>query len=170
MFVENYRQDSAESFMGSGQATPVPYPLITPADWKAWNLFLPVRQEVFNREDAKRLTKTTQGEVGGQGIPNQVIAEINKAADVFPTIEVWRKHRIEKDPIAVGITGDARYLIARWGEEKLIPFENIKMNLPLMYAWKYATHRATKIAYLAGAGLVSWRWLLPAAGAGSLVK
>lgn len=169
MFVENYRRETVESLMGSGQASPIPYPEISADDWKAWRLFLPVRQEIFNPEDAKCLTKTRQGEVGGQGIPRQVVSEINKAGDLFPTIEVWRKHKIEKDPIAVGIIGDARYLIARWGEEKLIPFETIKKNVPLMYAWKYATHRVTKVSFLAGAGLVAWLWLLHWAGAGSLL-
>jgi hypothetical protein len=169
MFVENYRKEPAESLMGSGQANPIPYPLIPADDWKAWKLFLPVRQEIFNRQDAKGLTKIKQGEVGGQGIPKRVVAEINKAGDVFPTIEVWRKHKIEKDPIAVGVIGDARYLIARWGEEKLIPFESIKRNVPVMYAWKYITHRITKIVFAAGAGLASWLWLLQWAGAGSVL-
>lgn len=160
MFVENYRRDNAESLMGSGQTNQNSYPLIHADDWKAWKLFLPVRQEIFNPEQAKGLTETKQGETGGRGIPKEVISEINKAGSVFPTIEVWRKQRIDKDPIAVGVIGDSRYLIARWGEDKLIPFDRIKKNVPMMYAWKYATHPVSKLMFVAGAGLISWLSLL----------
>jgi hypothetical protein len=159
MFVENYRRDNAESLMGSGQTTPIPYPSIHADDWTTWKLFLPVRQEIFNPEQAKSLTEIKQGEAGGRGIPREVILEINKAGNVFPKIEVWRKHRIDKDPIAVGVIGDTRYLIARWGEEKLIPFEKIKKSVRMMYAWKYATHPVSKLLF-AGAGLLSWLSLL----------
>jgi hypothetical protein len=160
MFVENYRRDNAESLMGSGQTTPIPYPPIQAEDWKAWKLFLPVRQEIFSPEQAKSLTEIKQGEAGGRGIPKEVILEINKAGDVFPKIEVWRKRKIDKDPIAVGVIGDARYLIARWGEEKLIPFEKIKKSIPMMYAWKYVTHPVSKLVFLGGGGFVCWLTLL----------
>jgi hypothetical protein len=52
----------------------------------------------------------------------------------FERVEVWRKTDIRKDPIALGVRGEERYLIARWGIEKLIPFERIQRNMPLMIA------------------------------------
>ena len=61
-------------------------------------------------------------------IPYSVTDEIRKANPYFERIEVWRKHEIEKDPIAVGIAGGQRYMIARWGVDKLIPFETIKKS------------------------------------------
>ena len=129
------------------------FPLIVA---KALNIFDDEGQDV----EAKSLTENKQGENGGRGIPKEAVSEINKAGDVFPKIEVWRKQRIDKDPIAVGVIGDSRYLIARWGEDKLIPFDRIKKNVPMMYAWKYATHPVSKLMFVAGAGLISWLSLL----------
>jgi hypothetical protein len=55
-----------------------------------------------------------------------VTSEIRKARVYFDQIEIWRTHRIEKDPIALGILAAERYMIARWGFEELLPFETIK--------------------------------------------
>ncbi|HEU4343618.1 MAG TPA: hypothetical protein VFU31_18870, partial [Candidatus Binatia bacterium] len=67
---------------------------------------------------------------------------------------------VEKDPIAVGYQGPDRYLIARWGMEKLIPFETIKKSVPLVLAWKYGTEALGIIAGLAGLGFMVWNLLL----------
>ena len=56
-----------------------------------------------------------------------------RGANYFEEIEVWGKREIRKDPIAVGLTGNGeRYLICRWGMDKLIPFERIKSR-----SWLY---------------------------------
>jgi hypothetical protein len=56
-----------------------------------------------------------------------------RGARHFEEIEVWGKRKIRKDPIAVGITENGeRYLIYRWGMDKLIPFERIKSR-----SWLY---------------------------------
>jgi hypothetical protein len=54
-------------------------------------------------------------------------------ATYFEEIEIWRKHQIRKDPIAVGLSENGeRYLICRWGMDGLIPFEKIKQR-----SWLY---------------------------------
>lgn len=49
---------------------------------------------------------------------------------LFDKVEVWRKRDVSKDPIAVGVLDGERYLIARWGMEKLLPFETIQEGSP----------------------------------------
>jgi hypothetical protein len=93
-------------------------------------------------------------------IPYALTGEIHKATEYFDQIEVWRKREINKDPIAVGVIGGDRYLIARWGMEKLIPFERIKKAIPLVLAWKYATSPLGAVTGLFGAGLLAWSFLL----------
>jgi hypothetical protein len=66
-------------------------------------------------------------------IPSDVCHELVRGADYFEAIEIWRKREIRKDPIAVGLTGNGeRYLICRWGMDRLIPFETIKSR-----SWLY---------------------------------
>lgn len=157
MFVENYRQESGTSIMAGGDTRPLPYPRISDADWRVWKLFLPVRTMNLDQADAKKL-----GERGlnfSYGIPYALTGEIQKATEYFDKIEVWRKHEINKDPIAVGIIGAERYLIARWGMAKLIPFETIKKSAPWMQAWKYATGPAGALTGLLGLGLLAWGFL-----------
>jgi hypothetical protein len=63
---------------------------------------------------------------------------MEKAVRHFDTIEIWRKHEVYKDPIAIGIFEGQRYLIARWGMEKLVPFGVIKKSVALRTLWQYA--------------------------------
>jgi hypothetical protein len=95
-----------------------------------------------------------------QGIPCAVTEEIKGASQYFDRIEVWRKSEVDKDPIAVGVMGGERYLIARWGMEKLIPFDTIKKRMPLVRGWKYATHPLGIVAGLAGLGYLVWSILM----------
>jgi hypothetical protein len=159
MFVENYRRENAESIMGGGEARPIPYPKISEEDWRVWNVFLPVRSMHFDRIAAATLNlKATSLELAG--IPYAVTTEIERASEYFDKVEVWRKREVDKDPIAVGVLGEERYLIARWGMEKLIPFEAIKKTMPLVLAWKYATGPVGVLAGLAGLVLLAWGFLL----------
>ena len=86
--------------------------------------------------------------------------EIQRASQHFDTVEVWRKRVVDKDPIAVGLLGEDRYLIARWGMEKLIPFATIKKSMPLILGWKYATHPAGILTGLTGLGFLMWSILM----------
>jgi hypothetical protein len=71
------------------------------------------------------------------------VKEIKKAGNVFPKIEIWRKKNINKDPIAVGLIGSKRYLIARWGnEDELIPFGTIKRRVSMIKLGRLAFHSA----------------------------
>jgi hypothetical protein len=156
MFVENYRRENAESMMAGGESSPLPYPEISDGDWRVWSIFLPVRSHNLDRAavDSFRITSLREG------IPLQVATEIHRASQYFDRVEVWRKNQVEKDPIAVGVLGEERYLIARWGMEKLIPFDTIKKSMPLVLAWKYATGPFAITVALAGMSLLSWHLIL----------
>ena len=148
MFVENYRLENAESMMAGGDARPIPYAKISDDDWRVWTTFLPVRSLTVDKIAARNLSERSLYLT--QGIPAAVTTELRKATEYFDEIEVWRKRRVDKDPIAVGLQAGERYLIARWGMEELIPFETIKRSRPLILAWKYATHPLAAIAGLGG--------------------
>jgi hypothetical protein len=128
MFVENYRLDT----MIGGQAQSViPYPKISDEDWEKWKAFLPVKSALLYKKvllhNSKNFLHTAYG------IPPDVCNDIVRGAGNFEEVEVWGKREIRKDPIAVGITGNGeRYLICRWGMDKLIPFERIKQR-----SWLY---------------------------------
>jgi len=156
MFVENYRRENSESMMAGSDSRPMPYPRLSDEDWRVWSIFLPVCSNNLNRAAAAKFSGISPDE----GIPLQVAAEIRKASQHFDRVEVWRKYQLEKDPIAVGILGQERFLIARWGMEELIPFEVIKKSIPLILAWKYATSPLAVVAELAGLTLLAWNWLL----------
>jgi hypothetical protein len=152
MFVENYRRENAESIMAGGESARVPYPKISDEDWGVWSTFLPVRSHNLDRIAAANFSTTSLHE----GIPAQVATEVQRASQHFDKVEIWRKNQIEKDPIAVGVLGQERYMIARWGMEKLIPFEAIKKSMPLVLAWKYATSPLGIMVQLAGVSLLAW--------------
>lgn len=156
MFVENYRRENAESLMAGSEAVPVPYPRISAEDWRVWTTFLPVRSHNMDKVALAKFPAVAPDE----GVPLQVAAEMQKASRHFDRVEVWRKNQIEKDPIAVGVLGQERFLIARWGMEKLIPFEAIKKSIPLVLAWKFLTSPGVVMAQLAALGLVVWNILL----------
>jgi len=156
MFVENYRRENAESIMAGGESAQVPYPKISDEDWRVWATFLPVRSHNLDRIAAASFSTTALHE----GIPGQVAKEVQRASEHFDKVEIWRKNQIEKDPIAVGVLGQERYMIARWGMEKLIPFEAIKRSMPLVLAWKYATSPLGIMLQLAGVGLLAWNLML----------
>ena len=128
MFIENYRLDT----MIGGQAqTAMPYPRISDKDWQKWKAFLPVKSVPFSKKVL--LSKNKSFLRAAYGIPFNVSDEMYRAASHFDEIEVWGKREISKDPIGVGMTGDGeRYLICRWGMDKLIPFETIKSR-----SWLY---------------------------------
>ena len=156
MFVENYRRENAESIMAGGEARPIPYPRISDEDWRVWATFLPVRSHRLDRIAASKFSTTSLNE----GVPLQVAVEVQKASRHFDKVEIWRKNQIEKDPIAVGLLGPERFLIARWGMEKLVPFEAIKKSMPLVLAWKYATSSQAALLALAGMCLLAWSFIL----------
>jgi hypothetical protein len=128
MFVENYRLDT----MIGGQAqTAIPYPKISDEDWQAWKAFLPVKSALLYKKVL--LHNSMNFLYTAYGIPPDACHEIVRGAGHFEEIEVWGKRQIRKDPIAVGLTGNGeRYLICRWGMDKLIPFEKI-----MSHSWVY---------------------------------
>jgi hypothetical protein len=154
MFIENYRQENSESIMAGGDARSIPYPKLSAQDWRAWKMFLPVRSQNIDKKAAPNLSPRVMYYY--EGIPYVVTEEIRRASQYFDAVEVWRKREIDKDPIAVGTLGGERYLIARWGMEKLIPFTRVKKSMPLILAWKCATHPISFITALTGIAYVSW--------------
>jgi len=158
MFIENYRQENSESIMAGGDARPIPYPKLSAQDWRAWKTFLPVRSQNIDKNAAPNLSPRVM--YFYEGIPYGVTEEIRRASQYFDAVEVWRKREIDKDPIAVGLAGGERYLIARWGMEKLIPFTRIKKSMPLILGWKCATHPISLIIALTGIACVTWSMLM----------
>jgi hypothetical protein len=156
MFIENYRREDAESIMAGGQSRRIPYPKISQDDWRVWSVFLPVRSHKLDKIAALNLSAS---DLLSEGIPARVAGEIRSATEHFDQVEIWRKRQIDKDPIAVGLLGGERYLIARWGMEKLLPFETLKRAMPLVLAWKYATSPLAVFAEFAGLGLLAWNLL-----------
>jgi hypothetical protein len=133
MFVENYRLDT----MVGGQAqTVIPYPKISDEDWRKWKAFLPVKSVLIYK---KELLHKANFLKNIYGIPSDVCHEMVQGARHFEEIEIWGKRRIRKDPIAVGLTGNGeRYLICRWGMDRLIPFETIKSRSWLYHMQNFA--------------------------------
>ena len=155
MFVENYRLEDPPLGGGTGHTNEaIPYPTISDEDWKVWTAFLPVRTEI----DEEFLSGANPL-LYAQTLPLKVRDELKRANRFFDRVEVWGKHEIEKDPIAVGYQGKNRYLIARWGMEKLIPFEAIKKSMPLMLAYRYAISGLALLAGLAGINILVWHLL-----------
>ncbi len=158
MFVENYRRENAELMVAGADPTAIPYPKLSADDWRVWRTFLPFRSQNIDKKAAANLSARSL--YFYEGIPHEVTTEIRKASQYFDAVEVWRKHEIDKDPIAVGVIGDERYLVARWGMEKLIPFNSIKKSVPLILLWKYATHPISLFSALAAFGYVGWSLLM----------
>src|ERR1044071_9574297 len=119
MFVENYRQENVDSLMGGNNASPIPYPKISDEDWRVWNLFLPVRAVNLDRIAASNARQGMM--LSPYDIPYAVTDENPTAKPILQRIQIWRKQEIGKEPISVGIAGGQRYMIARWGVDKLIP-------------------------------------------------
>ena len=131
MFVENYRLDT---MLGGQAQTVIPYPRISDEDWSKWKAFLPVKSVLLSKK--MLLNDSTFFLHSTFGMPSDVCQEMVRGANYFEAIEVWRKREIRKDPIAVGLTGSGeRYLICRWGMDRLIPFETIKSR-----SWLYHIH------------------------------
>ena len=157
MFVETYRRDNVDSLLVGNDAKPIPYPRISQEDWRVWKLFLPVRSVSLDRTAASSAKNGLM--LSLYGIPYTVTDEIRKSSQHFDKIEVWRKREIQKDPIAVGIIDNERYMIARWGLEKLMPFSTIKKSVPLIVAWQIVTNPLVAMSGIALAGLVALRLL-----------
>ena len=155
MFVENYRLEDPPLGGGTGHTNQaIPYPAISDEDWRVWIDFLPVRTEI----DEEFLSGASPL-MYAQTLPPKVRDELKRANRFFDRVEVWGKREIEKDPIAVGYRGNDRYLIARWGMEKLIPFAAIKKSMPLMLAYRYAISGLALLAGLAGFNILVWHLL-----------
>jgi hypothetical protein len=85
------------------------------------------------------------------GIPPDACHEIVRGAGHFEEIEVWGKRQIRKDPIAVGLTGNGeRYMICRWGMDKLIPFETIKNHSWLYHMQNFGVMLVTSETFWLG--------------------
>ena len=155
MFVENYRLEDPPLGGGTGHTNEaIPYPAISDEEWKVWTAFLLVRTEI----DEEFLSGASPL-MYAQTLPPKVREELKRANRFFDRVEIWGKREIEKDPIAVGYQGNDRYLIARWGMEKLIPFEAIKKSMPLMLAYRYAISGLALLAGLAGINILVWHLL-----------
>src|SRR5919106_318768 len=155
MFVENYRLEESPLGGGASHANEaIPYPKISDEDWRVWTAFLPVRTEI-----SEEFLRDVKSSLYIQTLPSKVRDELRSANRFFDRVEVWGKRKIEKDPIAVGYQGNDRYLIARWGMEKLVPFEVVKQSMSLLLAYKYGIRSLRLLAGLAGFSFLGWNLL-----------
>jgi hypothetical protein len=156
MYAETYELRAGALPVESDEAAAERYPKISAEDWEVWQYFLPVRSHALDRPGVVKLVRMFSPATSG-GIPYAIAREMQRASERFDKIEVWRAHDVEKDPIAVGIDGGKRYLIARWGMAKLIPFETLKHNRKLAIIWK----NAVSWGALAGTGvaIIAWGFL-----------
>jgi hypothetical protein len=151
MYIENYRLDT----MIGGQAqTAIPYPKISDEDWQKWKAFLPVKSVPFCKkvllQQGKNFLQVAYG------IPFDVYHTMIRGADHFAEIEIWGKREIRKDPIAVGITENGeRYLICRWGLDKLIPFETIKSRSWIYQIQNFGVDLLTSEGFWFGTAVVT---------------
>jgi hypothetical protein len=152
MYVESYALRGVLP-AEADQAVAERYPKISAEDWEVWKYFLPVRSHALDRAGVIKLVRMFSPATSG-GIPYSIAREMKRASERFDKIEVWRAHDVEKDPIAVGIEDGERYLIARWGMAKLIPFEALKNRRRLAVVWK----NAVSWGALAGTGLAIVAW------------
>ncbi len=156
MYAESYALRRGAFPAEAGATIAETYPRISAEDWEVWKYFLPVRSHALDRSGVKNLVYLFSPATSG-GIPYAIAREMYRASERFDKIEVWRAHDVEKDPIAVGIEGGDRYLIARWGMAKLIPFETLKQHRNMAILWK----NAVSWGALAGTALaiVAWGFL-----------
>jgi len=147
MFIENYR---LENMVGGQALTPVPYPEISAEDWKAWQAFLPVRTKYKVNDLSK------EGLVINLGIPTGAAQQIVETRQHFQEIEIWGKRNLYKDPIAVGLLDERRYLICRWGMDSLVPFETIKRRSGMYRAWNMLVSAANNEVFRATSGMLTF--------------
>jgi hypothetical protein len=155
MYVESYALRGGLP-VEADQAVAERYPKISAEDWEVWKYFLPVRSHALDRAGVVKLLHTFSPATSG-GIPYAIAREMQRASERFDKIEVWRAHDVEKDPIAVGIESGERYLIARWGAAKLIPFEALKNRRNLAVIWKNAVSWGALAA--TGLAIAAWGFL-----------
>jgi hypothetical protein len=155
MFIENYRLEGTAIGGGTARVSEnIPYPRISDEDWKVWTTFLPVRTQI-----SEHFLSDANSRLYIQTLPSEVRAELRKAGGLFDKVEVWGHRKIEKDPIAVGYQGHDRYLIARWGMAKLVPFDAMKQRRPFTLAWRYGSRAVGLLGSLTAAGLLAWNLL-----------
>jgi hypothetical protein len=111
MFIETYYDDRA-AVPGSTSQTVIPYPELSGEELTVWRKYLPVKRQVENLHSW----------FYGVLVPDEVVAEIQrakKAPHLFDRVEIWTR---TDDPMAVGVIGDAKpryFSIARWGDAEL---------------------------------------------------
>lgn len=66
-------------------------------------------------------------------IPSPVLKmwEKHKQSGLFERFEIWTPEILQPDPILVGVNGNTKHLLARWGESdaNLVSFDDIKREL-----------------------------------------
>jgi hypothetical protein len=150
MFIENYR---LENMVGGQALWVVPYPEISAEDWKAWQAFLPVRTD-YKLGDASKPRLIRR--LGMLGVPTEAAQQIVEARRHFQEIEIWGKRNLYKDPIAVGLLDERRYLICRWGMDRLVPFETIKRRSGMYHAWNLLVSAVNNEVFVGATGMLTF--------------
>lgn len=108
-------------------------PPMTDNELVIWNAWLPT---IYS--DVTEVEQHQLANYDFDSIPSPVLRlwEKHKESGLFERFEVWTPRIIQPDPILVGVNGNARHLLARWGESdaNLVSFEDIKREL--VRRWK----------------------------------
>jgi hypothetical protein len=90
------------------------------------------------------------------GVPTEAAQQIVEARQHFDQVEIWGKRNLYKDPIAVGLLDERRYLICRWGMDSLVPFETIKRRSGMYRVWNVLLSAVNNEVFVVGTGMLTF--------------
>lgn len=103
-------------------------PPMTDSELTIWRAWLPTAYTDIDDDKRHQLAN-----YHFDRIPQPVLKvwEKHKQSGVFERFEIWTPENHQPDPILVGVNGNARHLLARWGESdaNLVSFDDIKREL-----------------------------------------
>lgn len=101
---------------------------LTDSELTIWRAWLPTAYTDTSGGDDHRLA-----DYNFDRTPHPVLKvwQKHKESGAFERFEIWTPENHQPDPILVGVNGNARHLLARWGESdaNLVSFDDIKREL-----------------------------------------
>ncbi len=103
-------------------------PPMTDSELAIWRAWLPTAYTDLPDEEDHKLA-----DYNFDRIPSPVLKmwQGHKKSGLFERFEIWTPENPRPDPILVGVNGNSRHLLARWGESdaNLVSFNDIKREL-----------------------------------------
>jgi len=102
-------------------------PPMTDSELVIWSAWLPTAYTDLPKE------RNELADYNFDRVPGPVLKmwQEYKKTGLFERFEIWTPENKQPDPILVGVNGNARHLLARWGESdaNLVSFDDIKREL-----------------------------------------